>query len=60
MESLQAVNLGETASFSVTGTGTPPLIYQWRRNVFGSPVEWPGATNATLVFSSVQPTNAGV
>jgi hypothetical protein len=26
------VNLGQTASFSVTATGTAPLSYQWQRN----------------------------
>jgi hypothetical protein len=28
----QAVNLGQTATFSVSATGSAPLAYQWRRN----------------------------
>lgn len=35
--------------------GTTPINYQWRLN--GSNI--PGATNATLVFNSIQPTNSG-
>ena len=26
------VNVGETATFSVTATGTAPLSYQWKKN----------------------------
>jgi hypothetical protein len=28
----QAVTVGQTATFSVTATGTPPLTYQWQKN----------------------------
>jgi alkaline phosphatase D len=28
----QRVNVGETATFSVTATGTAPITYQWRKN----------------------------
>src|SRR5256885_8402679 len=28
----QTVTAGQTASFSVTATGTAPLTYQWRKN----------------------------
>ena len=37
----KTVNVGQTARFSVTATGTPPLEYQWRKN--GADI--PGATN---------------
>jgi Beta-propeller repeat/Immunoglobulin domain/Abnormal spindle-like microcephaly-assoc'd, ASPM-SPD-2-Hydin len=30
--SSQTVTLGQTATFSVTATGTPPLSYQWQKN----------------------------
>ena len=36
----KTVNVGQTARFSVTATGTPPLEYQWRKN--GADI--PGAT----------------
>ena len=32
----QSVNLGQSATFSVTATGTPPLTYQWTEN--GMPI----------------------
>ncbi len=38
-----AVTAGQTASFSVTATGTAPLAYQWRRN--GADIA--GATSST-------------
>src|SRR5438093_6231230 len=47
---------GMTASFSVTATGTEPLVYQWfgdRTNLLA------GATNSTLVISNVLPGDAG-
>ena len=28
----QTINAGQTATFSVTATGTPPLSYQWQKN----------------------------
>ena len=49
------VSAGYNASFSVTATGTAPLIYQWLRET--SPVA--GATNSSLVLNSVQPAQAG-
>ncbi len=46
---------GQTAVFSIEATGSPAVHYQWR---------WfnqylPGATNATLVLSNVQQSQAG-
>jgi hypothetical protein len=38
----QTVTAGQTASFSVAASGTPPLTYQWSRN--GAPIG--GATSA--------------
>jgi hypothetical protein len=39
----QTVNVGQTATFSVTATGTAPFQYQWRKN--GANI--PGATNSS-------------
>ncbi len=39
----QTVTSGQTATFSVAGTGTPPLSYQWQKN--GSAIS--GATSST-------------
>lgn len=53
----QAVTVfeGQPASFSVTATGTAPLTYQWKKD--GTAV--PGATSATLAFTSAATTDAG-
>ena len=51
----QAVPQGGTAIFLVTLEGTPPFSYQWRDQ--GG--DLPGATNATLILSNVQPSQAG-
>ncbi len=45
---------GSPASFSVTATGFPTPGYQWKKN--GTPIA--NATTSTLVFSSVQPSDA--
>ena len=50
-----AVNAGQAATFSVAATGTPAPAYQWQKN--GTNIS--GATNSTLVISSVQPADAG-
>src|SRR5579862_6151902 len=39
----QTVNVGQTATFSVTATGTAPLSYQWQKNQ----VNISGATSST-------------
>jgi uncharacterized delta-60 repeat protein len=48
-------SVGQTATFTVVASGTPPLSYQWWRHL--QPV--PGATNATLILSNLQPADAG-
>ncbi len=49
------VNVGGSASFSVTAGGTAPLSYQWS---FGT-TNIAGATNTTLTLTNVQLTQAG-
>ncbi|HZL79849.1 MAG TPA: LamG-like jellyroll fold domain-containing protein [Candidatus Limnocylindrales bacterium] len=51
----QTVFAGQTASFSVSASGTPPLSYQWRFNT----TNIVGATNTTLILPNAQLTNAG-
>jgi len=51
----QAVSLGETATFSVTATGTAPLSYQWRKN--GGAIS--GATASSYTLANAQLTDAG-
>ena len=51
----QTVFVGQTASFNVLASGTPPLSYQWSFNSNNIV----GATNATLNLSSIMFTNAG-
>jgi hypothetical protein len=41
----QAITVGQTATFSVTASGTAPLSYQWRKN--GTSIS--GATSATYI-----------
>src|SRR5262245_33919670 len=53
----QTVVLGGTARFFVGATGTGPLAYQWRS--YATSFDYtniPGATEATLVLTNVQPT----
>ena len=50
-----SIDQGQTATFSVTATGTAPFSYQWRRN--GLVV--PGATGPTLSIPGAQPANGG-
>lgn len=51
----QHLLVGETASFSVTVTGTPPIRLQW----FQNGVALADATNATLTLTNAQPFHAG-
>ncbi len=51
----QTVNLGDTASFGVTATGTAPVAYQWRKN--GGTLA--GATDSVLTLTNVQASAAG-
>jgi hypothetical protein len=45
----QSAQPGSTVTFNAGATGTPPLIYQWRKN--GANI--PGATSLTLTLDSV-------
>lgn len=49
------VNVGDTASFTVTASGAAPLGYQWSFNT----TNIAGATNATLTLNNVQLNQAG-
>ena len=51
----QTINVGQTAVFSVIGTGLPAPSYQWAHN--GTNVA--GATGSSLVISGAQLTDAG-
>jgi hypothetical protein len=51
----QIVNLGQTALFSVTATGTAPLTYQWTAN--GSAIS--GATSASYTAPATTTSNSG-
>jgi len=51
----ETVAAGNTATFSVTALGTPPLNYQWTFN--GTNIL--GGTNTTLLLTNVQSSQAG-
>jgi hypothetical protein len=51
----QTVPIGQTATFSVTATGTAPITYQWSENG----VEIPGATGASYTTPTLELGNAG-
>jgi hypothetical protein len=50
----QSVTAGQTAAFSVTASGTPPLYYQWRTNdvVIGGATASSHTTAATVINDS--------
>jgi hypothetical protein len=52
----QAVNCGQSVTFSVSATGTPTPSYQWQFN--GANIA--GATNATFTIAAACPGNAGI
>ena len=49
------VTAGQTASFSVSASGTSPLIYQWKKNG----AEIPGATSSTYTMSATSQADSG-
>jgi Immunoglobulin domain len=51
----QRVHVGETATFTVLATGTPPLAYQWAKNG----VEIPGAIAANYTTPPVTTEDGG-
>jgi hypothetical protein len=52
----QVAVAGSNVTFSVTATGTPPLIYQWRFNSN----DIAGATNTTVTLDTVTTNQAGL
>lgn len=53
-----AVNLGATATFSVTACG-PGLSYQWQRNLGLGMMDVPGANHPSYVIASAADTDVG-
>jgi hypothetical protein len=51
----QTVTAGQSATFSVTASGTAPLSYQWSKN--GTAI--PGATSSSYTIPNAQAANAG-
>jgi hypothetical protein len=51
----QSVLVGAPVSFSVTATGTPPLVFQWQRN--GTAI--PGATASVYSIPATVPADEG-
>lgn len=54
-----AINAGQSASFSVTANGSPPVVFQWYRGTppSGALITEPnafGATSNTLIFTDAQ------
>lgn len=49
------VGTGQSATFSVSATGTPPITYQWQRNS----VDIPGATASSYTLSNAQASDSG-
>ena len=55
----QSACAGQSASFSVTATGTPPLSYQWYKGTPGSGTLLTGQESATLTLNGLQAADAG-
>jgi fibronectin type 3 domain-containing protein len=55
----QTVAAGQSATFSVTASGTGPLSYQWQKLVNGTWTNISGATSASFAISSAQAGDAG-
>ncbi|MGO8836867.1 MAG: beta strand repeat-containing protein [Limisphaerales bacterium] len=57
----QLVGAGSTVDLAIAATGTAPLSYQWQTNGTGllNGGRISGATNATLIISSVQTNDSG-
>jgi hypothetical protein len=55
----QTVNVGDSATFSVTASGTDPLSYQWQKLVNGTWVNISGATSPTFTIYSAQASDGG-
>jgi hypothetical protein len=53
----QAVYAGDTATFTATAAGPPPLTYQWFFNDTNNPVT--GGTNSSLTLVNLQTNQAG-
>jgi glucose/arabinose dehydrogenase len=51
----QTVSAGQSATFSVSASGAPPLSYQWQRNT----VNIPGATSTSYTIASVSASDNG-
>jgi hypothetical protein len=51
----RTVIVGQTATFTVVASGTPPLTYQWRKGA----TDLPGQNGPTLTLTNVQPGDAG-
>src|SRR3984957_1233316 len=51
----QSVSVGQTATFSVTATGTAPLSYQWQKNQ----VNIPGATSSSFTTPATTLADSG-
>jgi hypothetical protein len=55
----QTVTAGQSATFSVTASGTGSLNYQWQKLVNGTWTNISGATASTITISSAQASDAG-